>query len=92
MWTRRRIAALLVGLAVTVSTAAVVLIATTPPASGLLPFRSYNDLASYLGGARGSYGGTPTNAVFGPVFSSPRMGAPNSGGTSSPSTPGYSST
>ena len=92
MWTRRRIAALLVGLAVTVSTAAVVLIASAPPASGLLPFRSYNDLASYLGGARGSYGGTPMNAVFGPVFSSPTMAAPNAGGTSSPSAPGYSST
>ena len=92
MWTRRRIAALLAVFAVTASTAAVVLLASAPPASGLLPFRSYNDLAGYLGGARASYGGTPTNAVFGPVFSSPTMGAPNAGGALTPTAPGYSST
>ncbi len=91
MWTRRQIAALLAVFAVTVSTAAVVLIATAPAASGLLAFRSYEDLTAYLSGARGVYGSTPSNAMLAPVFSSPTRGAPNAGGATG-GTPGYSST
>ncbi len=91
MWTRRQIAVVLAVVAVTLSTATIVLVASQPPASGLIPFRSYSELSGYLSGAQSSYGSAQLSSGFGPAFRSPAMGAP-AAGTSGPSAPAYSST
>ena len=92
MWTHRQIAVVLAAVVVVFSTAAVVFVASQPAASGLIPFRSYTDLSTYLSNARSSYGATSMTGAFGPAFRSSPVAAPANGGAPSPAPPAYSST
>ena len=89
MWTRRQIAVLLAASVVIISGVTIVIVANSPPGSGLLPFRNYGDLSSFLDGARTA---APGGSMLGGFRSNPAMpvfAGPAAGGTGTPS---YSST
>ena len=93
MWTRREVLLIVAIVSLTAAGTAVVYVASSGSATGLVPFRSYAELAGFIGSARAALQDAQVN---GGLFASPAtpVPAPSRGSptTGNPSAPAYSGT
>lgn len=84
MWARKQLAVVFVLASLIVSVGALVLVASPGTGSGLLPFRSYGELAAYLNDAHSGWGMGGNNTLLAPWrggAASPVSGGPAYSGT-----------
>ena len=84
MWARKHLAVVFVLASLIASVGAIVLVASPPAPSGLLPFRSYDELASYLADAQSGTPGYGAGVAWLPARGGaavPGTGSPSFSGT-----------